>query len=432
MTTRRARLTEAVEALGSGQESPRAYAEACCDRVAEIDPEVRALVPEDDRRERVLAAATDVGKRFPDTDERPPLFGVPVGVKDIVHVDGLHTRAGSELPPDVLAGPEAAVVGRLRDAGAVVLGKTVTTEFAYFAPGPTRNPHALEHTPGGSSSGSAAAVAAGLCPLAIGTQTMGSVIRPAAFCGVIGVKPSFGRVPIEGVVPVSPSLDTLGAFTQDVSGARLAASVLCPDWAGPEEVPDSPVLGVPDDTYLDRADAVGRERFEGQIEALEAEGFEIDRTTALSDIERLLDVHETLMAAEMADTHETWYNAYGDRYATETVELIETGLAAPESAVESARAGRAQLRGSRESTMAEHGIDAWVAPAAPGPAPRGIDDTGDPVMNASWTYAGLPAVTVPAGDVDGLPLGIQLVGAFGGDEALLGLAASVDEAIDGS
>jgi len=429
MTTRGARLADAVRALRDGEDTARNYAAACCDQIEELDPEVRAFLPEPDRRDRVLAAAEDRDQQYPEPSDRPPLFGVPVGIKDIFHVDGLPTRAGAEVPADVLAGPQAAAVTSLFAAGAVVLGKTVTTEFAYFAPGPTRNPHDLDRTPGGSSSGSAAAVAAGECPLAIGTQTMGSVIRPAAFCGIVGVKPSFGRIPTDGVIPVSPSLDTIGAFTQGTEGARLAASVLCAEWDGPAAAPDDPVLGVPDAAYLDRAEAVGREGFETTLEDLADRGFELVRTTALADIGRLIEAHVTLMGAEMADAHEEWYAVYGDRYAPETVSLIEDGLAAADDEVRSAREGRHRIRASLESTMAERGIDAWIAPAAPGPAPRGIDDTGDPVMNAPWTYAGLPAVTVPAGDVDGLPLGVQLVGAFEDDEALLALAADVDRAL---
>ena len=177
-------------------------------------------------------------------------------MKDIFHVKGFLTRAGSGLPVDLLTGPEAESVTQLKQAGALILGKTVTTEFAYFAPGPTRNPRNPAHTPGGSSSGSAAAVGAGLCPLALGTQTIGSILRPASFCGVVGFKPSFGRISSAGVIPFAVSLDHIGFFTQDVAGATLAAAVLCKNW-GDEEARTRgdgeakellnyrPVLGVP-------------------------------------------------------------------------------------------------------------------------------------------------------------------------------------------
>ena len=179
------------------------------------------------------------------------LRGAPLGVKDVFHVDGLPTRAGSRLPPEELAGPQGTAVGRLRAAGAVVVGKTASTEFAYFAPAATRNPHHPEHTPGGSSSGSAAAVAAGQCVLALGTQTIGSVGRPASFCGVVGFKPSYDRIPRDGLIPLAPSLDHVGVFAPDVAWARRAAAVLCDDWdadaagavaAGPDDAsPDEDV-----------------------------------------------------------------------------------------------------------------------------------------------------------------------------------------------
>src|SRR3970040_1828025 len=193
------------------------------ERFAEREAEVRAFVPEESRFERLRREAKALLSRFPDSGERPPMFGVLIGVKDIFRVGGFPTRAGSRLPAEVFEGPEAEPVKKLKAAGTLVLGKTVTTEFAYFAPGPTRNPHNLAHTPGGSSSGSAAAVAAGLAPLARGPQTIGSIVRPAAFCGVVGFKPSFGRISTEGVIPLSPSLDHVGFFTQDVAGAQQGA-----------------------------------------------------------------------------------------------------------------------------------------------------------------------------------------------------------------
>jgi Asp-tRNA(Asn)/Glu-tRNA(Gln) amidotransferase A subunit family amidase len=207
-----------------------AYIDEMCDRLEKLDPRIEAMLPEPDRRKRVLAEAKTLQTRYPDPARRPPLYGALVAVKDIFHVFGFVTKAGSVIPPELFAGPEAACVKMLRDAGALILGKSVTTEFAYFEPGPTRNPHNLTHTPGGSSSGSAAAVAAGLCVLSLGTQTIGSIIRPAAFCGVIGFKPTLGRVPTEGLVYFSRTLDQVGFFAQDMAGIELASSVLCRQW----------------------------------------------------------------------------------------------------------------------------------------------------------------------------------------------------------
>ena len=429
MTVESVPLAETAAALRGGERDPARLAEAGVDRIEAIDPDVRAVLGEPDRAERVGWAVEDLLERFPEPAERPPLFAVPVGVKDIFHVEGFPTRAGSELPPETLAGPEAEAVRRLLDSGAVVLGKTVTTEFAFYAPGPTRNPHDLGHTPGGSSSGSAAAVAAGLCPLALGTQTAGSVNRPAAFCGVVGFKPTYGRIPTDGVVSLAPSLDTVGTFTTDVPGARLTASVLCDDWdadVGSDVGPgDRPTLGVPAEAYLERAEPVGRDRFAATVADLEDAGYTVERTDVLADIERIVEDHRTLMAAEAALVHEDWFEAYGERYAPMTRELVEEGREVPVGELAAAVSGQGDVREAVEAAIDDHGVDGWVAPAAPGPAPEGIESTGDPVMNTPWTYAGLPAVSLPAGDVDGLPVGLQCVGRHDHDERLLEWAEPV-------
>src|SRR5688572_28358817 len=243
------------------------FLSALCDRIEAREPELQALLPETDRRERLLHDARELQERFPDCTARSPLFGIPVGVKDIFQVEGYATRAGSRLPPERFEGPEASCVTSLRQAGALILGKTVTTEFACFAPGPTRNPHRPTHTPSGSSSGSAAAVAAGYCPLALGSQTIGSVIRPAAFCGVVGFKPTFGGVPMDAVVPVAPSLDHVGFFTPDAAGLDLAASVLVPDWKSAAIVGrgQRPIVAVPTGPYLAQASSEALAAFEQQV-----------------------------------------------------------------------------------------------------------------------------------------------------------------------
>ncbi|MEJ7689427.1 MAG: amidase [Nocardioidaceae bacterium] len=237
-------LRRVVDRLRSGSLDLDVYVDELCDRLERAETDVHAYVEEPARRERLHAEAAELEQRWPDVDDRPPLFGVPVAVKDIVRVDGLPTRAGSQLPPEALAGPQAVMVDRLRDAGALVAGKSVTAEFAHFAPGQTRNPHELTRTPGGSSSGSAAAVSAGTALLATGTQTVGSLVRPAAFCGVVGWKSTHGRVPKDGVIDHSPSLDALGMFAADVDGVTAAARALCHDWSEPPAV-DRLVLGLP-------------------------------------------------------------------------------------------------------------------------------------------------------------------------------------------
>lgn len=423
-------LAGIVADLRRGDVEPSEYVDTLADRASAAEPSVHAFVPEPDRWQRVGDRATELQGRYPSAPQRPPLYGVPIGVKDIFHVDGLPTRAGSELPPDRLAGPQATAVSRLLDAGAVVLGKTVTAEFAYFEPGPTRNPHDTDHTPGGSSSGSAAAVAAGLCPLALGTQTIGSITRPAAFCGVVGVKPSDGRVPTDGVIPSSPSVDTVGYFTQDVAGAQLVAPVLYDEWRTLPDPQEKPTLGVPEGPYLAQTGQVGRRAFETHVDRLAAAGYDVERVTALADIEAINERHEQLVAAEMALVHDEWLSEYADRYASATRELVERGRETTAGALARAQRGQEALRTTLADRMDAAGIDVWITPAAPGPAPAGIDDTGDPIMNLPWTHAGLPTASLPAGKTDtGLPIGLQCVARFGADERLLAWAAGIGAAL---
>ena len=408
-----------------------AYLSALEQHIATLEPELSALVAEDDRFGRLREEAAALAAKYPTQTLRPPLYGVPVGVKDIFKVDGLPTRAGTDLPPELFAGPEATCVTALRNAGALVLGKTVTTQFAYFAPGPTRHPLSATlgevRTPGGSSSGSAAAVAAGYTPLALGTQTIGSVIRPAAFCGVVGFKPTYGRVSTEGLIPLAPSADTVGWFALSVEDAVAAARVIIPDWEDTRyEIRDTSketgrlLLGVPQGPYLERASPEALAHFRGVCNRLAAAGYRILSVPAMADFDDIVARHNRLVAAEAAQVHAVWFDAYPEAYHPKTAELIRRGQAVTSGEYEHASAGRAQLREELHELMTRHGIDLWIAPAAVGVAPRGLESTGDPVMALPWTHAGLPALSLPAGtDAAGWPLGLQVVGRFGEDERLL-------------
>lgn len=422
-------LPELVQALRSGDLPLPAYLAQLEARIAEKDLAIEALMPEPGRFERLRREADALLARYPAPEGRPSLFGVPVGVKDILHADGQVTRAGSRLPPEVLQGPESTVVTLLKQAGALVLGKTVSTEFAYFGPGPTRNPHNLAHTPGGSSSGSAAAVAAGLTPLALGTQTIGSIVRPAAFCGVVGYKPSYDRTSRAGVIPLSPSLDHVGTFTGDVAGARLAASAICAGWRG--DVPGrQPVLGVPEGSYLEHGSAEGLAHFRSAVGALAAAGYAVVAADVMPDFGAIAERHRLIVAAEAAQVHATWFDRFRDLYHPRTVELIERGREVGGDALAEALAGRRQLRHALTHAMNLHGIDVWLSPAAPGTAPAGLESTGDPVMNLPWTHAGLPTLSLPSGyAADGLPLGLQLSGRWQADELLLDWAAAIEKLI---
>lgn len=429
------RLAELAPALRGGGLDLLSYLDRLEAHFAVREPEVLAFVPEEGRFERLRRQARALLERHPEPAGRPPLFGVPFGVKDIFHAEGFPTRAGSRLPADELAGPEATSVSALRTAGALVLGKAVTTEFAAFGPGPTRNPHHPAHTPGGSSSGSAAAVAADLAPLALGTQTIASVSRPAAFCGVTGFKPSYDRVSPAGVLPLAPSVDHVGLFTRDAAGARLAASLLCSGWepgggGAAIESTGRPVLGVPEGPYLERASAEGLEHFRATCRRLAAAGYEVKTVPALEDFAQVEARQWALFDGEMARSHLPWYPRHRALYHPKTVEILERGRALSTERLAEARAGLLPFRRRLTRLMDQAGIDLWISPGATGPAPRGLASTGDPVMSVPWTQAGLPTLTLPSGTATGrLPLGLQLAGRYGADEALLAWGPALEEVL---
>ena len=423
-------LAATANALRSDQLDLLTYLDEMCNRIDAAEPLIHALLPEPGRRQRLLSEAEALQERFPDPASRPPLYGILLGIKDIFHVDGFPTRAGSQLPAELFAGPEAACVTLLRNAGALILGKTISAEFAWIEPGPTHNPHNLDHTPGGSSSGSAAAVAAGFCPLALGTQTIGSTIRPAAFCGIIGFKPTYGRIPTAGLIACAPSLDTVGIFTQEAAGLALVAPLLCEHW---HNSPSNklPVLGVPAGAYLNQATPEALAAFETQLLRLKQAGYTVRHVPAFNDIETINHHHRLINFAEMTQVHAEWFASYETLYRPLTVKAIRDGQKVGDGELQTARAGRAVLRAKLEALMAQHGIDLWVSPAAPGPAPEGITTTGNSIMNLPWTYTGMPAITLPAGRAaNGLPLGLQITGAALADEELVSSAQQLAESVE--
>jgi Asp-tRNA(Asn)/Glu-tRNA(Gln) amidotransferase A subunit family amidase len=434
-----------AQTLRSGQRPLLDYLDELEAHFNEREPELLAFVEEDGRFPRLRREAQQLLQQYPDPQSRPPLFGIPLGVKDIFHAAGFITRAGSRLPPEVIQGNEAGSVTHLRRAGALLLGKTGTTEFAYFAPGPTRNPHNPGHTPGGSSSGSAAAVAAGLCPLAVGTQTIGSINRPAAFCGVVGYKPSYDRISRSGVIPLAESVDHIGLFATTVAGVALAAGLLCREWrveSGEWDLrgdllsnlhsPLSPTLGIPEGPYLERTSGEGLAHFRQTVARLKAAGLTVKPVAALTDFEAIYTRHNLLVAAEAARVHAIWFKQFGELYHWKTAELIQRGQGVSNEELAEARNGCLQLRQELTTLMAEHDLDLWLSPPALGAAPAGLDSTGDPVMNLPWTHAGLPTLTIPAGfNTAGLPLGLQLTGRWFEDEALMGQGRLLEKILQG-
>ncbi len=439
----KALLAETAEALRSGTIDVIDYINEVCARIDANEPIVQVFVPEENRRERLLKQAADLKAQFPEPQDRQRLFGIPIGVKDIFRVDGFPIKAGSCLPPELFAGKEATCVTLLKEAGALIAGKTVTTEFAYFEPGPTRNPYNPKHTPGGSSSGSAAGVACGFFPLAFGTQTIGSVIRPAAFCGIIGFKPTFGRIPTEGLIMFSESADHVGLFTQDIEGMDLACSILCFEWTsrfpspGRVDVGEGqlPVLGIPEGKYLEQASDEGLNAFEGHVKKLEQAGYTVRHIRMFEDIEDIKAInhrHRQMIAAEFAEEHKTWFKDYADLYRQRTKELILNGQQVDLQDLDRACKARRSLRKYIADRQAPSKIDIWLSPPATGAAPEGIHTTGDPNMNLPWTHAGLPTITIPAGMTkNNLPLGLQCTAAFLQDEDLIFQAWGLMEVLKG-
>ena len=417
--------------LRDGSLNVDAYVSALIDGFEAEEPTIFSFVPEARRWDRVAAEASALIERWPEPASRPPLFAVPIGVKDIFHVEGMLTRGGSSLPPEVLASAESDAVTRLKQAGALVLGKTITTEFAYFGPGPARNPHNPLHTPGGSSSGSAAAVGAGIVPIALGTQTIGSINRPAAFCGCVGFKPSYDRVSRAGVLELSRSHDHIGVLADGVDSAELAIAAMMADWRGATAGNGvKPTLAVPIGPYLHRATDACLQHFHEAIAALEAAGYVVKRVEAMADFDRLEMQHRRLMAVEAARYH-AQFAEYHVLYHEKTLELIAAGQGVSDADVSADIQAKCDLATDLTALMDAHDIDVWLTPASIGPAPRGHASTGDPIMQLPWTMAGLPTLNIPWGMIDGMPMGLQFIGRFGSDEALFAYGRELETRLDG-
>ena len=419
-------LPELLPLLRQDRLTLEEYYQDALDRVEEREKVVQALLPEEGRKERLLETADELRRRYR-PEERPPLYGALFGVKDIFKLAGFGMRAGSRLPESAFEGPEAAIVSRLTESGAVPLGRTVTTEFAYFTPGPTTNPRNPHHTPGGSSSGSAAAVGAGYCRIALGTQTIGSIIRPAAFCGITGVKPSYETLPRDGVFPFSESADHVGFLLGSVEDGLSVMGILLDGGPWSSDVGESPRFAVPHDAYITQVEPGTLAHFRETIEAFRDAGIEVVSSTLLSDIGEIAIAHREMIAGEFFKNHEALFRSQGDLYSESSASLFQEGQKISDAELEAARGGRLALRSALDSELDRLGAVAWLSPSSFSTAPEGLSSTGSPAMNLPWTYAGVPAVNVPSGvDDKGLPFGLQIAGPFGADRETLALAGRLE------
>jgi Asp-tRNA(Asn)/Glu-tRNA(Gln) amidotransferase A subunit family amidase len=419
---------EAAAGIAAGELTSEELVSACLARIEEREAELHAWVHLDRERALEQARAADATRR--EGKGVGPLHGVPVGVKDIIDTADMPTEHGSPAFKGRQPTADAACVAALRSAGAIVLGKTVTTELANAHPSVTRNPHNAEHTPGGSSSGSAAAVAAGMVPAALGTQTAGSVIRPAAFCGIYGFKPTFGLIPRTGVLTQAHSLDTIGVMGRSVEDVALLADALAVHddrdpaslsasrprllAAATEEAPLAPLFAFVKTHAWADADPATREAFGELVEHLGAQVREISVDTT---VERGFAATRLVQRVEMAHHYGPILDRAPELLSPTLSKLIEYGRGVPGVEYLAALEAREASYRVVDELFSDYGT--ILTPAALGPAPRGLGSTGNPVFCGFWTYLGVPSVTLPLLEAGGLPMGVQLVGARRDDGRLL-------------
>ncbi len=419
---------ELRDRLASGALKAVDLVEACLARIAELEPQIGAWAWLDG--DHALQQARRLDQRRQSGKPLGPLHGLPVGLKDIIDTKGIPTENGTPIDAGRVPNEDAWIVARLQAAGAVILGKTVTTECAYMHPGKTRNPHNSAHTPGGSSQGSAAAVAAGMVPLSVGTQTGGSVIRPASFCGVVALKPSFGLIPRTGILTQSPFLDTVGVFARSVEDCALLAEVLVghdpADRAtGPvpmprmlsvakSDVPVTPVFGFARPPGWDEADAQMTAAIEELAALLGEQCFEVP----IPGLEEVAALRQRINFAEMAKCYYGLERRGRDLMSDKLKAAMDEGKSVLARDYLAALDWRDVMNAGLDAVFAR--CDAILCPAAPGPAPEGLEDTGSAIFNGLWTFSGMPAVTLPVFTAEnGLPMGVQLVGRRGDDARLL-------------
>ena len=435
-------VAQAAREIRERRLSPVALMESLLSRAELMEPSLKVWVTLD------TDAAMDAARQSASELERNgvcgPLHGIPVGVKDIYYTNGVRTTCCSPIFADFVPDYDATSVALLKKAGAIMMGKTVTTEFATGDPSPTRNPWNVAHTPGGSSSGSAVGVASRIFPASLGSQTGGSVLRPASYNGVVGLKPTFGRISRYGVCPVAWSLDTLGTFTRTVEDAALMLNALAghdpadfsssskpvPDYReaiGRQQAP--PRIGVFRQFFFESCDDEVRSQTEDVVQRLAEAGAIVEEVSVPTSFETLLAAHRVLMTVELATVHRSDFSARPDDYAPNVRSSIEAGMLTP--AVTYVEAQRIRRRFHRDMREAVQGFDILLTPSTVTPAPRDLTTTGNPMFQSPWTTCGFPTVTIPFGLSQlGLPLGLQLASAPFTEETLFAAAHWCEKVLD--
>ena len=421
--------TEAAAKIRDGEVTSEELVQSCLNRIDQVEGEVLAWTHLDP--EYALEQARALDKHRQAGGALGPLHGIPVGIKDIFDTKFMPTENGTALDSGRLPKEDCRVVSLLKEAGAVIMGKTVTTELAVNGPGKTKNPHNPEHTPGGSSSGSAAAVASYMVPLAIGTQTNGSVIRPASFCGVVGFKPTHGLIPRTGVLCASSPLDTVGTFARNLEDtALLAEALVAYDPGDPythararptlretlvTEPPFTPIVGFARTAVWDQADDGTKEAFEELAEFL---GDDCRDLPLSEPFDHAVKMHRNIMFADLAINYAGYYERGKEKLTDGLRETIEIGQKV--TAVDYNTAVKGQDLLNSGLNLAFDHYDIIITPAAPGEAPNGLGSTGNAVFNTLASFCGTPSVTLPLMEgPNGLPLGVQVIGPRGDDARLL-------------
>ena len=421
-------VIDAANAIRSGALSPLEYAQALLSRIDAIEPRIRAWTTID--RDAVLSEARQMEMEAKKKQFRGPLHGIPVGIKDIFYTRNLRTTMGTTAFADFVPSYDAAVVKKLRHAGALILGKCVTTILVFLDPGPTRNPWNTGHTPGGSSSGSAAAVAANMCPLSIGSQTVGSVGRPGAYNGVVSMMPTQSRVDLTGAFPLAWSLDHVGAFSRSVADMETLFECISespiPTHQGAGDRRKSRI-GIIRGMFHERADSESRNGIEVLAGKLADAGFPVGEAV----MPGIFDLHpailRTMLRSEAASTHDNLIHEKPEAYGPKLRDLVQMGMLIDAGAY--LRARRVRRHYQRDMARLFEHFDVLLTPGAPGPAPEGMA-TGDPVMQAPWSLADFPTMTLPSGlSSNGMPLGIQLTAAPLHEGLLLETAKAIEAII---
>jgi len=415
-------VADAARQIRSRTLSPLTLVEACLARIAQVEPPLEAWVLVDHSGAREAARALEADARAGRI--RGTLHGVPVGLKDIFDVAGMTTTSGAATFAHRRPDRDSDAAALLRAAGAIVLGKTATTEFAYADPTQTRNPWNREHTPGGSSSGSAAAVAARMIPAALGSQTIGSTLRPAAYCGIVGLKATHGLISAAGVTPLAWSLDHVGILTRSVEDAALILSVLASQRRDETARPlggRAPRLGIPRELFGAVATPEVSAHVDEAAAGFAGNGAFIEDVRMPLSAADLYDAGPLVLRVEAAAYHAKAFAAHAESYGPRIRGAVEAGRLV--TAVDYVAAQQARHRFQKEVAPVFERFDALLMPVAPAPAPRGLDSTGDPVLCAPWSFAGLPSIALPSGiSTDGLPLAIQLIAGASAEERLLDVA----------